>query len=112
MFDCARSGNRIILRHRQFRNGLAVGECNNGAVMAHSIGVVESNLLVGGCYSSQLDISTNIDMNNKTVMCLHVDGSNDSITETVVDTATLTFKTGIIMVIHDRFIYTTCTPHA
>ena len=94
LFACV--GDKIILRHHQFRNGSASGECNNGTVIAQSTGVVStdanSSLSVRDCYSSQLNISTNIDMDNKTVTCLRV----DNITETVVDTLTLTFRTGTV----------------
>ena len=81
LFDCTSNG--IILRHRLLENGSASGargECNNRAVTAHSIGVLRENNT--NCYVSQLHISMNTDINNKTVTCLHTFGPN----ETVVDT--------------------------
>ena len=87
LFDCASNG--IILRHGQFEDGSASGargECNNGAVTAltaHSIGVLRENNT--NCYISQLNISMNTDINNKTVTCIHVYGPG----ETVVDTKTI-----------------------
>jgi hypothetical protein len=93
LFDCA--GGEILLRHSQFSNSgsAIVGECNNGAVVAQSIGVnVDTNNShsVRECYSSQLNISTNMAMNNKTVVCTHIDGIDIS----VIDTSTITFITG------------------
>ena len=86
-------GNEIILRHGRFNTSLAAGECNNGAVVAQVIGVImdtNNSLPTRECYYSQLNISTDIYMNNKTVTCLFVDITD----ETVINTATLTFKTG------------------
>ena len=54
------------------------------------------------CYSSQLNISTNTGMNNKTVMCSHVDGLDIS----VIDTSTIAFITGIHMC---SILFNTCT---
>ena len=85
LFDCASNG--IILRHRLFEGGSASGargECNNGAVTAHSIGVLRENNT--NCYISQLNISMNTDRNNKTVTCIHISGP---LNETVVDTTAI-----------------------
>ena len=95
MFDCV--GDEIVLRHNRFLNsGLAIGgECNNGAVVAQGIGVdvdINSSRSVRECYSSQLNISTNTGMNNRTIMCSHVNGSDIS----VIDTSTITFITGML----------------
>ena len=89
-FDC--TGGEIILRHRLFEGTSATGECNNGAVIANSIGVIDINC--SRCYSSQIHFSADNDKNNKTIMCLHVDGT----TETVVDTASVIITTGIYMI--------------
>ena len=93
MFDCI--GGEIVLRHNQFLNNASAisGVCNNGAVVAQGIGVdvdTNSSHSMQKCYSSQLNISTNIHMNNKTVICLHVDVDATSI----IDTSTIIFITG------------------
>ena len=86
LFDqCVSNG--IILRHGKFEDGSASGsrgECNNGAVTAHSIGVYRENNT--NCYISQLNISMIADINNKTVTCIHIFGS---LNETVVDTTAI-----------------------
>ena len=72
LFDCA--GNGVTLRHSQFESG-TVGECNNGEVIARSIEVM--NAVNGSrCYVSQLNFVTNMELNNKTVTCLHVSSTN------------------------------------
>ena len=93
LFDCRM--NEIILRHSSFNSSGSAGECNNGAVIAQSIGVftesdTNNSFPTRECYYSQLNISTYAYMNNETVMCLLVDEMNI----TVIDTVTLAFKTG------------------
>ena len=81
------NSNYLILSHRLFEDGSASGarrECNNGAVTARSVGVLRGNSTVN-CYISQLHISMNTDINNKTVTCIHAFGPS----ETVVDTMTI-----------------------
>ena len=81
-FNCA--NNDIVLSHRLFEDESRTRrECNNGAVTAHSIGVLRENAT--NCYISQLVISLNAAINNKTVTCLHSAGG----TEIVVDTKTV-----------------------
>ena len=64
LFDCPANG--IILRHDRFdsANG-AVGECNEGAILAQSAGVEND------CYTSQLSFIASVALNNKTVLCVH-----------------------------------------
>ena len=82
LFNCA--SNDIILSHRLFEDESGTRrECNNGAVTAYSDGVLRENAT--DCYISQLVISMNAAINNKTVTCLHAFGSN----ETVIDTKTV-----------------------
>lgn len=101
LFECA--GNYITLRHSQYEYGSTASECNSGpgAVIARSIGVLQIN--GSRCYSSQLTVTINIEMNNKTVTCLYVNIT----TEAVVDTLKINITTGIIIIIisSDR----TCT---
>ena len=82
LFNC--TSNNIILSHRLFEDEFGTTrECNNGAVTAHSVGVLRENDT--DCYISQLVISKNTDINNKTVTCLRSAGGN----ETVIDTKTV-----------------------
>ena len=97
MFDCI--GDKIILRHSRFLNESAVGgECNNGAVVAQSIGVDADTDSERKCFSSQLNISTNMDMNNKTVVCLHDDATGNG--TSVINTSTIIFITGSYVCMH------------
>lgn len=88
LFDCA--GNTITLRHNQFWSGIG-GECNNGAVIARRIGTTIINCSL--CFISQLSFSASYDKNNKTILCLYVDGTS----ENIVDTTTMVITTGIHM---------------
>ena len=90
LFNC--TSNEIILSHRLLEGGSASGargDCNNGAVTAHSIGVLRENNI--NCYISQLQISMNTDINNKTVTCTYVYGLAS---ETVIDTASIGYISG------------------
>ena len=64
LFDCPANG--IVLRHNIFdsTNG-AIGECNEGAVLAQSAGVEND------CYTSQLSFTVTTEFDNKTVLCTH-----------------------------------------
>ena len=60
--------NEISLRHTQFNSdseSLPVGVCNNGAIAARAIGVDGDN------YTSQLNMTVNAEMNNRTVECVY-----------------------------------------
>ena len=78
IFNC--TSGEIALRHRLFgddSNSTASGECNDGAVIAHSVGVVSTNNT--DCYISQLNVMsttyfTEFGIKNKTVTCLHFSG--------------------------------------
>ena len=64
-FDCAT--NEITLLHSVFKSGHgAFGTCNNGAIMAQSLGVENSY------YTSQLNVRLTSDTVGKTVMCINV----------------------------------------
>ena len=90
--ECAYAS--IVLRHSVFEYyGSSSGECNNGAVIARSIGALDVN--GSRCYSSQLTVTINIEMNNKTVTCVY----NNGTTEAVVDALKINITTGIIIII-------------
>ena len=86
-FDCNHEGpNMIILRHSQFsQQPPAGGECNDGRIVAQSIGVFN------GTFMSQLNVTVTEDMNNKTIKCAaeHVNG-----TQSNSGTYTITIATG------------------
>ena len=78
-FDCSRSGNEILLRHSQFAQSQGTtGSCNNGAVVARSIGVTN------GCYTSELSVTVSTSLNNKTIQCSH----DSSMGMRIIDTST------------------------
>ena len=62
-FNC--STNEIILRHNQFNDGTSK-ECNQGAIIAQSIGVQDT------CFTSQLCIIVSTALNNQTVKCSRI----------------------------------------
>ena len=62
-FDCAT--NEIILRHNEFNDGSS-GECNQGAIIAQSVGVQDT------CFTSQLHVNISSALNNKTVNCSEI----------------------------------------
>ena len=74
-FDCGvdASSSFIRLRHSGFSMlEPARGECNNGLIVARSVGVLNDT------FSSQLDVNVTADMNNKTIECaLDATGSGD-----------------------------------
>ena len=73
--DCGvdASSSFIRLRHSGFSMlEPARGECNNGLIVARSVGVLNDT------FSSQLDVNVTADMNNKTIECaLDATGSGD-----------------------------------
>ena len=87
LFECA--SNEIILRHGGFESGIT-GECNRGAVTVAGIGILERDANSSRCFRSLLNISANTPTNNKTITCLHVDGINAA----VIDTLSISFTTG------------------
>ena len=62
-FDCIGNGDSISLRHRLFGSGGIAGVCNNGAITGQSTGVDNE------CYTSQLNVTVDPSMSNKTVVC-------------------------------------------
>jgi hypothetical protein len=82
-FDCETRMDEIILRHSQFETGSS-GNCNGGAVNAQSLGVINNT-----CFSSQLNVTVDLEMNNRTVQCAH-----SSETITTVGVGTISIATG------------------
>ena len=69
---CQPSDNEIRLRHSEYRNSQATGECVGGEIVARSVGVS------GNCYTSQLSLAVG-EENNETIECIYRDISNDEI---------------------------------
>ena len=73
-FDCEDRNNKITLIHNRFMSpGGTSKDCNNGAIVAQSIGVEDSQ------YSSQLNVTVTDDMAGKTIMCLTANASDQII---------------------------------
>ena len=62
-FSSSCDSNEIILLHNRFPKG-TTGVCNNGAIVARSIGVGDNR------YTSQLTVNVTSELNNKTAICL------------------------------------------
>ena len=76
-FQCVSTSNVIILRHSQFGGLYNPAEsCNNGAIVARAIGVVN------GSYTSQLKVTVSLELNDTTVKCVHLHWYN--LTDTVI----------------------------
>ena len=85
-FSC--NGNEILLRHNNFKRPEGTsGECNGDArISARSVGIE------GNCYTSELSVTLNAGLNNRTVSCV----SNLNNGMTTIGTATVSLTTGII----------------
>ena len=57
----------IRLRHSQYNNSQAIGDCNDGDITASSVGVL------GDRYISQLNVTITQEMINETIECVHED---------------------------------------
>ena len=81
-FQCdGNNYNIIVLRHTQFRRSYRpVGTCNNGAIIAQAIGVVNNS------YISQLNVTVSPELNNTTVECWH----DYNLTSTVIKSINIT----------------------
>ena len=63
-FDCP--NNEITLLHSLYKSGQgAIGVCNNGAIVAQSLGVEDSY------YTSQLNITVTSNMIGKNITCVN-----------------------------------------
>ena len=61
--------DEIVLRHSQFGGSHnPIGYCNNGAIVAQGLGVVNNS------YISQLNVTVSLELNNTTVDCMHDNG--------------------------------------
>ena len=67
--DCQQ--NEIRLRHSQYDNNQATGECNGGKIVARSVGFSESGS--GRYYTSQLSLAVREGLINETIECIYED---------------------------------------
>ena len=68
-FQCEDSSNEIYLLHNRFGTSYNyIQTCNNGAIVARALGVVNNS------YISQLNVTVSLGLNNTTVVCLHDTG--------------------------------------
>ena len=89
LFECDNQ-NLITLRHREFENGSSSGECNNRALIASSIGTSLDSNCSRECFVSELSFIAESDFSNKTIKCLH----NNGTVENLVDETTVHVITG------------------
>lgn len=92
-FECASTSHEILLSHSHFEQG-TTDRCNNGAIVARSIDVVDlpaSNGSSDQCFISQLNIAVTDTMRNKTVKCFHDSSSQQS---AIIGNTMLIFTTG------------------
>ena len=94
-FNCVSSGDEISLRHSLFRGppGSANGNCNNGNITGHSVGVLNGNH-----YNSQLHILYNPGLLGHTVECIHDDIVNS--TPQTIGNSTIAIIGGTVSCIH------------
>ena len=88
-FDCEES--RIILRHASFsQSGGTTGRCSDGAIIAHSLGMINNNLNKS-IYMSQLIVNLNgpsgSNIIGQTVNCVYrnTDGLETTIGSTTIE---------------------------
>ena len=82
-FDCI--FNEILLRHSQFASPGTSGTCNNNAMRARSVGVVNTD-----SYISELSVTISTTFNNRIIQCSH----NLGFGERIIGTSTLTVVSG------------------
>ena len=78
----------IRLRHSQYNNSGAIGDCNDGAIIASSVGVLEDH------YTSQLNVTISQDMINETIECVHEDSVGKFTNRSTIGRMTLNITTG------------------
>lgn len=64
-FDCAAHGITLRHAHEGFASKETNGVCNNGAIVGRSDGVENE------CYTSELNVTISLALNNKTINCTH-----------------------------------------
>ena len=67
-FNCPDRANEITLRHSNFLGSSEM--CNMGGIMGSALAVENNN-----CYTSQLTVTTQAELNNETIICSHISSS-------------------------------------
>jgi hypothetical protein len=80
--QCPETGGEIVLRHRTFTQ---TRTCGN--ITGRGIGMEEN-----GCYTSQLNVTVDSSLDNKTVECIYNNG-----TTTVIGTSSIEITNGNII---------------
>lgn len=86
--DCPENGDTITLLHSQFANGMASGNCNNGAIVGQ--GVSPSGDTINS-FTSLLRVTVNSSLYGKTVEC----AVDNGITTTILQSATIELTKGM-----------------
>ena len=90
-FDCAGSGNEILLSHSRFdQPGGASGQCNGGDIVGRSMGVENTN-----CYTSQLQVAYSRSLLGRNVVCEYQNLADEI---EVIGNITIATITGIVVV--------------
>ena len=88
-FQCSDSDGSLILRHSHFVNRTDDKVCNDGAVVARPLQIIEN--FPQTYYMSQLRLTIGLETNNKSVQCAHDNGTE----ENVVGTITVSITSGL-----------------
>ena len=97
-FDCP--NNEITLLHSLFKSGHgAIGVCNNGAIVAQSLGVENSY------YTSQLTVTLTSGVIGKTIMCINFLNLTSDVVQfaTTIENTTGNYFTYIHVIIYWNF---------
>ena len=92
-FTCDNNNDGTLqLRHSQFANGSLIRECNSDdrIITARAVGVMGDN------YTSQLTMSVTPEINNKTVQCVHDNGTTVGVIST--STVAITSDSGAVTI--------------
>ena len=80
------STNEFFLLHSRFNGSRHSTECNNGAIAAQGLGVVN------GSYISQLNVTVSPELNNTAVECRHDNGTAEMFIRSIQITVLATGK--------------------
>ena len=93
-------GSDITLRHAEFADKTAVGECNNGGIVGRGIRANES------IYTSHLNVTLTPEVIGKTVSCSFDDGSENT---PVGQLALMVSNSKFYFMQKDIFVYVTAS---
>ena len=90
--QCQASDSEIRLRHSLFSTSEAHGQCNDGAIVARSVGSQ------AGCFTSALTVVIGLEMINQTIECVYYD--NVQISSLTIGETRLIITEGINNIIY------------